>query len=518
MSEENIFSAFEFENIESTFKKMRVAYITFLNHGHYEDYEKFSDAQNQLLGILTASLMNHQDNPKGARDVLFAGILYHTDREMNGSLAKPITIGFRGLDLVMTINPILFYQYYETPEGMLAAIRQMCYHVLFGHIVEYDWAFRDAESAKVMSVAMEAEVNQYVDDLPDTVVTLKWIKHITENRHILPKEGTLYYYDQLMTVKNDPKKQGHNRTESTFNKMLGSGQMDDLYSQLAGNFDPNKAKELRIDSADQLKEEMKNNRTMQPIVPNSQHQDLYRKLMNGLIKDSYSQMTEELRMKLTSEVKLNINQITKQRALNWRDVIKRGMGTTLVPYKMSKNRMNRRQPYRVDLPGRILDSASRLVAFFDTSASQNEEALAYSLGELANIQKTLNADVWVVHVDTTVQYAAPLTFQSLKEMSFAGRGGTSFAPAFQWLHEQGFTNDDTVAVYFTDGYGDDNFNRYGFNNMYWVLTETEVGDPSPLSTDGNGKVLYLKADERYNRRILKNAANSRHENDNKDHI
>src|SRR5699024_12121160 len=59
--------------------------------------------------------------------------------DLNGSLAKPITIGFRGLDLVMTINPILFYLYYETPEGMLAAIRQMCYHVLFGHIVEYDW-------------------------------------------------------------------------------------------------------------------------------------------------------------------------------------------------------------------------------------------------------------------------------------------------------------------------------------------------------------------------------------------
>ncbi|MER2094516.1 MAG: VWA-like domain-containing protein [Aerococcus urinaeequi] len=518
MSEDALFSGFEFENIESTFRKMRIAYITFLNHGQYEDYEKFADTQNQLLGILTATLMNNQDSQKGARDVLFAGILFHADREMNGSLTKPITIGFRGLDLVMTINPILFYLYYETPEGMLAAIRQMCYHVLFGHIVEYDWAFKDEESAKVMSVAMEAEVNQYVDELPDTVVTLKWVKHITENRLILPKAGTFYYYNELKAVKNDSKKQGHNRTESTFNKMLGSGQMDDLYSQLAGNFDPNKAEELRIDSAKQLKEEMKNNRTMQPITPNSQYSDLYRKLMNGLIKDSHSQMTEELRLKLSSEVKVNIEKITKQRALNWRDVIKRGMGTTLVPYKMSKNRMNRRQPHRVDLPGRILDAASRLVAFFDTSASQNEEALAYSLGELANIQKTLHAEVWVVHVDTTVQYAKPLSFQSLKDMEFVGRGGTSFAPAYQWLHEQGFTNEDTVAVYFTDGYGDDDFERYGFTNMYWVLTETEVGDSSPLSTDGGGKVLYLKADERYNRHVLHHHKNAPISNQDSDHF
>ncbi|MGH2080537.1 hypothetical protein ACRCJU_04270 [Aerococcus urinaeequi] len=117
MSEDALFSAFEFENIESTFRKMRIAYITFLNHGQYEDYEKFADTQNQLLGILTATLMNNQDSQKGARDVLFAGILFHTDREMNGSLAKPITIGFRGLDLVMTI--IQFYSTFimERPRG-----------------------------------------------------------------------------------------------------------------------------------------------------------------------------------------------------------------------------------------------------------------------------------------------------------------------------------------------------------------------------------------------------------------
>lgn len=194
------------------------------------------------------------------------------------------------------------------------------------------------------------------------------------------------------------------------------------------------------------------------------------------------------------------------------------MGTSLVPYKLSKNRMNRRQPHRVDLPGRVLDTASRLVAFFDTSASQNEEALAYSLGELANIQKTLHAEVWVVHVDTTVQYAKQLSFQSLKDMEFAGRGGTSFAPAYQWLHDQGFTNEDTVAVYFTDGYGDDDFERYGFTNMYWILTETEVGDPSPLSTDGEGKVLYLKADERYNRHILRHHKNAPINHQQSDHI
>ncbi|EFG49948.1 hypothetical protein [Aerococcus viridans] len=54
--------------------------------------------------------------------------------------------------------------------------------------------------------------------------------------------------------------------------------------------------------------------------------------------------------------------------------------------------------------------------------------------------------------------------------------------------------------------------------MYWVLTETEVGDPSPLSTDGGGKVLYLKADERYNRHILRHHKNAPISNQDSDHL
>src|SRR5699024_9242017 len=103
-------------------------------------------------------------------------------------------------------------------------------------------------------------------------------------------------------------------------------------------------------------------------------------------------------------------------------------------------------------------------------------------------------------------------------MEFAGRGGTSFAPAYQWLHDQGFTNEDTVAVYITDGYGDDDFERYGITNMYWILTVTEVGDPSPLSTYGEGKVLYLKADELYNRHILRHHKNAPINHQQSDHI
>ncbi|MGX7405283.1 Predicted metal-dependent peptidase [Aerococcus urinaehominis] len=490
-----------YQDLSDHFGQVELAYITFLNHGQQEDLQKFSQLMDQYIGLLLSSLMADRTY-QGASDALFAGILYRINRRMDTELAKPMFFEFEGLSLNLAINPLLFYLYYEKPAQMLAGLKQMCYHVVFDYLTKYDWAYQEERTGKMMSVAMEVAINQYLQDLPGNSVGLDWVQEMTGDAYLDSHRGALYYYEAMLAVDQDPKKQGHQRLATTFNRMKGSGEMSDLYEQFTGSFDPRQASDLRADKADQLAKEMRKNPSMQQAIPQAKNNDLHRKIVNGLVRDSYRDLSEEMRKNLSNNLDVKIAQITKRRSLNWRDIIQRGLGTTVVPYRLSKNRMNRRQPYRIDLPGRTLDTASRLVAFFDTSASQNEGALAYSLGELANIQETLHADVWVVQVDTQVTKVEKLNRQTLKEFDFKGRGGTSFAPAFEWLHQMGFTDQDTVAVYFTDGYGDDNFERYGFTNMYWVLTDADPSEPVPLSTDGGGKILYLRGDEKYNRDIL----------------
>ncbi|MDK6232681.1 VWA-like domain-containing protein [Aerococcus sp. UMB10185] len=497
------------DNIDNRYFRLRIAFIIYMNFGADEDYQTFSDLMHEFIGLLTASLMTDRSY-SGANDSLFAGIIYRLDRQMSKTLAKPLNLSFEGLRFTLTINPILFFMYYESPKQMLAGIRQICYHIIFNHMTDYDWAFQETEDAKVMSVAMETEINQYIQDLPSHAVSLPGLRKKLDVR-LQEKKGTLYYYQEMKKIANDPSHPSHNRTLSTFEKMKGSGQMDDLYSQLAGNFDEDKLSDLRIDSAEQLNDEMKKNFSMQQVIPQGKNNDLHRKIINGLVRKAYDDLTDEMREHLSGQLSEKVKPMNKSRAINWKDIIQRGEGATPVPYRLSKNRMNRRQPFRIDLPGRVLDTATTLIVFVDTSASQNEEALAYSLGELANIQKTLGNQVWLVQVDTKVVKAERLTHQTLSQFSFEGRGGTSFAPAFEWLHDHGFNDHNSVAVYFTDGYGDDGFDRYGYHNMYWILTQADPQEENPLSTESYGKILYLRQSEAYNNQLMQNRLRQTHD-------
>ncbi|WP_198434909.1 VWA-like domain-containing protein [Aerococcus urinae] len=496
-----------YDDINQLFRELNYAFITYMNFGWSEDYDKFSQLMDEFIGLLCAKLMANRSY-QGAGDVLFAGVLFQMDRRMSEDLAKPLNVSVEGTSLTLSVNPVLFFMYYQGPKQMLAGIRQICYHIIFNHLTDYDWAFLNEEDGKMMSVAMDTEVNQYIDNLPDHAASLDSMKQLLSKNSLNEKQGSLYYYQELKAARDDPKHHSHDRVWSTFEKMKGSGDMNDTYSQLSKNFDPEKARELRIESAEQLNDEMKKNHSMQPVIPQSKNNDLHRKIINGIVRKAYENMDEEMRQHLSGNIKEKVQVLFKQRSLNWKDIIMRGLGQAPIPYRYSKNRGNRRQPYRIDLPGRTLDTAAQLVAFIDTSASQNAEALAYSLAELANINKTLGTDIWVVQVDTQVVGVKKLDQSNVDQFQFEGRGGTSFAPAFEWLHENGFNDRNSVSVYFTDGYGDDGFERYGYQNMYWVLTTADPKEPSPLSTDSGGKLLYLRQDEKYNHRIIKQKRHS----------
>ena len=500
LSEENQ-DSLGYADMDALYRKMRVAYITYMNFGWDSDYEKFRDYMSDYLSLLTAKLMSNQSY-HGAGDVLFAGVLYQLDRQFSSTLSKPMNLSIEGLNLTLTINPVLFFMYYEGPKRMLAGIRQMCYHIIFNHLTDYDWAYKSEADGKMMSVAMEMEINQYINNLPQHSLRLDWLRDLLDQPGLKEKQGSLYYFQQMKAAYDDPKHRCHDRVWSTFEHMKGTGAIDDTYSQLSGNFDPKKTKELRIDSMEQLNNEMKKNLSVQMVIPDSQNNDLHRQIIDGIVRKAYQNLDKEMRERMSGNIKERVTRLVKQRSLNWRSIIKKGLGSAPIPYDFSKNRANRRQPFRIDLPGRVLATARRMIAFIDTSASQNKQALNYSLAELANINKTLGTDIWVVQVDTKVVQIDRLDQKTLENFSFKGRGGTSFAPAYQWLHDNGFNDENSVAVYFTDGYGDDGFERYGYHNMYWILTDADPKEASPLSTSSEGKLLYLRADEKYNHYLL----------------
>lgn len=158
----------------------------------------------------------------------------------------------------------------------------------------------------------------------------------------------------------------------------------------------------------------------------------------------------------------------------------------------------RRMPDRLDLKGRLPDYLIEIVMAVDVSGSVSDQAIAYTLGEGYHLSRELNAPFTVLQIDTEVQQENTIKRPSdLEELDIKGRGGTLFQPAFDYLYEKGSTNKDTLLVYVTDGHGEpeDQINRYGFNNVLWVLVDTNTEES--LSCEGNGRVKLLNNDSSY---------------------
>ncbi|MDP1654118.1 MAG: VWA-like domain-containing protein [Rhodocyclaceae bacterium] len=92
----------------------------------------------------------------------------------------------------------------------------------------------------------------------------------------------------------------------------------------------------------------------------------------------------------------------------------------------------------------------------DVSGSVTEKDLAEFLGELNALKGATPVRITLFACDSGLAEGAPWTFEPWDELrlpkQFAGGGGTSFAPVFDWIEHHGQQPD--TLIYFTDAEGD----------------------------------------------------------------
>jgi predicted metal-dependent peptidase len=92
----------------------------------------------------------------------------------------------------------------------------------------------------------------------------------------------------------------------------------------------------------------------------------------------------------------------------------------------------------------------------DVSGSVTEKDLAEFLGELNALKGTTPVRITLFACDSGLAAGAPWTFEPWDELrlpsQFAGGGGTSFAPVFEWIERHGRQPD--TLIYFTDAEGE----------------------------------------------------------------
>ena len=171
--------------------------------------------------------------------------------------------------------------------------------------------------------------------------------------------------------------------------------------------------------------------------------------------------------------------------------------------------MENKQPYRIDrlikkqLPGtKKTKLFPKLLVMIDTSGSVGDYEIELLFAEIDGLYK-MGVEIYIIQVDTRVQLYYPYTGQ----VSVAGRGGTDFNPALEWLNQarEGVDtptlNSDHAretqqiklkvdgALYLTDGYASTP-EISPYCRLLWVITPSGT-DEHVKDWVHTSKVIHL---------------------------
>lgn len=231
--------------------------------------------------------------------------------------------------------------------------------------------------------------------------------------------------------------------------------------------------------------------------------------ITSMVSEAYNNLSETARGYIPASVLSQIKKLLAPPEINWKQVVKKMVGSIPVPYRKTRTRLNRRLPFRSDLSGRLPKRTVDIVCCFDTSGSMSDRDLQYCLNEVLNIVKIYEGfKITVVECDSTVQRVYTAKSMSDLQPKMMGRGGTWFTPAIEYINGDGeyknnkkFPNAgsyrNALMIYFTDGYGESKIPKpKTYRNLWVVLHDTKClsleepyGDVKSLSMDADYKKM-----------------------------
>lgn len=358
-------------------------------------------------------------------------------------------------------------------------------HIAFGHLT----SFSSFSNKKLANVAMDMEINQYIDRswLPGTDLTsdefnaLKQavkaeLKEATENgatreelkaiANKLPPRGVMledyeelkldkkagcrYYYDQLLRLQDEKDKNG----------TTGNQAMDDLLDNIEqGDIPDHSTWEEFDDMTDAEKK-------------------LIEKQVQKILQDAKEQ-TVKKRGNVPGEIEglIVVEEITKPK-FDWRGYIRRFTG---VSTKVFTKKIRRKENHRYeDNPGLKIKMRQHMLLAIDTSGSVSDTELKEFMNEIHHIYKQ-GVDITVIQCDTSIRSIEP--YKGKNEIKVFGRGGTEFDPVLDYYNAN--LKKYTSLVYFTDGECYTSVKPK--SKVLWVLSEQ-----SHMNEDLPGQVIKLE--------------------------
>lgn len=336
----------------------------------------------------------------------------------------------------LVINPVLFAATYPTTENIRGILEHQVLHLVWQHPIRYG-GVRTENLRRVVNLATDLAVNQYVQaDFAGKVLPAKF----SQRFHIqLPAfADSQKYYDLLLPFMDDLPTTG--------------GTIGDEAPHAGWATNQHTATEAGA--------------ALQNLINQAQTdvQVAGRGRSAGLGTQAIA--------------------IHSTHTLNWRRILTNQRIHQAAEYHDTRARFNRRQPYRIDLLGQVLNQQVQVVVFVDQSASINEVLAVRFVNEAHAIQRQIQGQVELYAFDSAVY---PLADPSKRHQG----GGTTFQALFDELKTAHFHWQQTQVVILTDGAGEELVKQHHFKNVTWVLPVKQVLSVSkPV-----GRVIYLEAEK-----------------------
>lgn len=329
-------------------------------------------------------------------------------------------VSSNGINYQLTINE----EFWESlgPLQHRGLLKHELLHIAFYHITD----FNHLNDEDVANIAMDIEINQYIDPLhlppgPQLISSYPEL-------NLEPKKGTHYYYEKLMKGKQQGNCPNLNDMLATMvsNRQSNSGQQT---IDLSGN-------PTQVPDHSTWKDFKDMDEATQKLLK-AQAEHVIRSVADQVIK-SRGTIPGEL-----AEVLKKLDELEEEK-FNWRAFLRRfAGGSNNVFTKKSRKKFNIRFE---DNPGLKIKPKRRILVGVDTSGSVSTTELREFLNEINHIHKT-GTEVMIIQCDSAISHIGK--FDPSVDFEIHGRGGTSFHPVTDYYDENHKLYN--CLIYLTDG-------------------------------------------------------------------
>lgn len=409
---------------------------TQLSHlANQHDQTQLLKQTQALFQRVTSQLLNSQR--------FYGELLLRLDKQVDLQLPAAIALtSAKRLSLI--INPKRLRESVQSDEDLLSLVQHVVSHLAWQHPIRY--ANRGNEP--LVQLATDMAVNEQLTPLYPGAITRAHV-NFKLGLHLPPQLGSAEYLTALKQALHDDQ------------TGIRAQQVKHLLAQ---------SPESHL-GWQHLNQEMEGQLTQ-------------------LVASSWQETPTKLRGLLPNRLQHQLNRQPAKLEIDWRKLVMIGLNGPQKRQDPAYNRFNRRQPYRLDLPGIRRASTRRIFIFVDQSGSMTDTEVQNCLAQLVQLLKRYRDKLTIIPFDATVHddhlqlisHGHQLAFQRV-----AG-GGTAYQPIFDWLVKQGANDTNALSLILTDGHGEETVTTHGFTRLIWGLTTT-VSDLSVKQPVGTVTVI-----------------------------